>query len=437
MTNFKNLKKIINETYINKLNINKELLIKSFVIYYGEKYETYIRNKFNHIIYCWYTSDFIINYYDEIMIHILNECVENTIEILKILGLIKNDLKYDFETGKLINYNNLIQLDYGRIFNTYNEKEQNLDNILKYLFDNNRLLTSDFPQSNLYNFFSLEKKEQHKFANIVFSKNELTNEDLYKIKSAIKYIELIKEDIFNIEKIKEKIIMFSEFSEYAHKKLHNKMKIIGLKNEFNLNDEVMKNLKKNFLNVEDVSFVSTIGDQYFLVAFPILISSDYDLIHEINHAITSSLLAIFKENKEEYYLFKLGLFLENENDITFEEIINEKSSIEITKIFQNLGGKIFDNQFFNYEKSAYKSSLPLINRFYQENKEDLKEARISENRNLLYRNIDKQLYQEYEKFVIQVTSRLKENENETLTKEEILYAANLVKKLNKRNKIED
>ena len=132
-----------------------------------------------------------------------------------------------------------------------------------------------------------------------------------------------------------------------------------------------------------------------MIVFPIIFTSDSTFIHELNHAITSSVLAY----SEFLDIEKSGIYVSDENKkkkntLLFEELLNHKSAMEIANIFYELGGTLFNNEHsFNANiQSEHELFFPLINEFYEKYKDLLKEARISENRNILFRDMDYQQF---------------------------------------------
>lgn len=127
-----------------------------------------------------------------------------------------------------------------------------------------------------------------------------------------------------------------------------------------------------------------------------LFSSDEELIHEINHALTEHPLAT-ADGETHYLIEQKGIEVADPNsDIILEEVINDRATVDVCDIFtKQLNGNVS-----KYEdvaiSSAYKRLFPLIEDFYQKYKSDINEARITGNKNVIYRRIDKRKYKELE-----------------------------------------
>ena len=133
--------------------------------------------------------------------------------------------------------------------------------------------------------------------------------------------------------------------------------------------------------------------------FTSLFLNDQTLIHEINHAVTGCIL----EATEKGNISKNGLSIAdlttniNVSD-ALEEIINDRSAQEIHEIFYGMGGKISGDNIVS-TSTVYTKLFPLIENFYQKYKELLKKARIGENKDILFNQIDKDKYIEFEKLI--------------------------------------
>jgi len=90
------------------------------------------------------------------------------------------------------------------------------------------------------------------------------------------------------------------------------------------------------------------------------------------------------------------------------------STLEITKIFNNLGGNVLDDK--NYKiplVGLYEKALPLVMPFYNKYKDIIKKARITENSNILYKYIDKNKYLEFKTFINDVINKIEDRINNT------------------------
>ena len=161
---------------------------------------------------------------------------------------------------------------------------------------------------------------------------------------------------------------------------------------------------KNTLNNSEYNFASNttfFNDKNIIeiINLPIFMSTDRVLLHEVNHVIVCNNLFYVEEDNEEYLVRKDGLEVDTKYNI-FEEIINELSSIEITAMFHALKGSIFGSKF--KVCNDYEKLFPLVEPFYIKYKDILKRVRISLNYNELFKYIDKNVYDEYAKFINKV-----------------------------------
>lgn len=136
------------------------------------------------------------------------------------------------------------------------------------------------------------------------------------------------------------------------------------------------------------------------VLFPIIMCNDKNLIHEIEHSIVYDILF----DKHNNITFKSGLFLGKIEEKVIEELINERSAIDICNIFHNIGGNILDNNMTIKLYNTYNNYLPLIENFYIKHINILKMIRISNNYSLLFNYINEDIYEEYIKFVYKIYS---------------------------------
>ena len=172
----------------------------------------------------------------------------------------------------------------------------------------------------------------------------------------------------------------------------------------------------HFYNHLDNNFVETI-------CFPIFIVNDNIMFHEINHVVTKEILMCFNDKM----IIKGGLNINNEN-VLFEELINEITSREICEIFNKNGGSIFDNNI--KIGSDYEILFPLINSFYNKYKELIKYAKISLNYNILFKYIDKEVFKTYINLINEVFETIKRSE---IKKDTIDLAEEYVQAMEKEN----
>lgn len=136
------------------------------------------------------------------------------------------------------------------------------------------------------------------------------------------------------------------------------------------------------------------------IYFDMFLSSDEEIIHEINHYIINNVLATLTMDNKNFLISTNGVSSFGNEKVLFEELLNEKSSMEIVKIFKSLGGNLTWNKELIFKSSnKYKKFLPLVESFYTKYKDILKDVRISEDTNILYKYVDKDIYLKYIKFI--------------------------------------
>ena len=159
-----------------------------------------------------------------------------------------------------------------------------------------------------------------------------------------------------------------------------------------MNDERKNAIKRELSNsplvlASNLTFFNS-NDFIEVVTFPIFITTDRVLFHEINHVVV-------RENMfyiDDALVRKDGLDVDTKYEI-IEEIINELSARDITNIFHKMGGNIFDSKI--RIGNDYEKLFPIVEPFYDKYKNILKSARISLNHNELFKYIDKDIYDKY------------------------------------------
>ncbi len=229
-------------------------------------------------------------------------------------------------------------------------------------------------------------------------------------------IDLVIREFIPIISNPEKYAVFTNFFNSKKKKQGNSTKLfksskdgsclpdnlIGATNLSILNKDYMKNELFRICNrpsPANFNYGSVIHKDR-IISFQILSLSERTIIHEINHAITrDNLVYIFGEDQQIKAIHKAGLSVDfssqNRIERIIEELINEKASQEITKIFKEKGGDLSSfcyNIPFIY---PYLENLYLVDEFYDTFKKYIKVARISDNKNELINRIGKTNYVNY------------------------------------------
>lgn len=229
-------------------------------------------------------------------------------------------------------------------------------------------------------------------------------------------IKMAVDDIIPYFPNQDDYVDFNTFMKYCDKKDSNFFKLFknesikDLPNYFvgSTNDVIFyhSNLKEKLLKKFDSPSPSCFGygdgnHGNNIVSFPILFLDESTIIHEINHSLTKDILAkvVDDNNSLDGLVIKQGLAVEHDKEKMFEELINERSSQEITNIFKNKGGNLTSfcyNIPFAY---PYGYNLYLIDEFYDKFKDYIKIAKITNNKNYLIERIGKDNYYKYVELV--------------------------------------
>ncbi len=213
----------------------------------------------------------------------------------------------------------------------------------------------------------------------------------------------------------DKYIDFINLNQYYQKqknKSHSLSKFMKYKDDlpFNFvgitNPLILKNQQIKEKIIKWTTYISPVNVLYGnndlserIISFPILQLSEKNIIHEINHALTAEVAFLLVETNQNIEEFtKRGLsndFLSKSKEAILEELINDKSSEEITKIFKRRGGNLSSFCFNIPLSNTYKFNFYLINQFYEIFKNYLKIARISENKNAIIDRVGTENYNNY------------------------------------------
>lgn len=159
---------------------------------------------------------------------------------------------------------------------------------------------------------------------------------------------------------------------------------------------------------------------------------DQAIIHEINHVVTDSILAYIQNDDSKLELIeKIGIAnsISLDTDEAMEELLNDKSAYDITTIFHKLGGHI--SNYNLYSINTYSMLFPLINKFYYKYINLIKKARISDNQNIIYTEIDKNKFEIYKKFITEEINYVYKNNK--ISQNAITKANELITNLKKEN----
>ncbi len=178
---------------------------------------------------------------------------------------------------------------------------------------------------------------------------------------------------------------------------------IGITNEKLLKSKTIRRyLKECCEKIHAMSYL--MGDPinpYRMVSFQVLPLPEDAIIHEINHSITrNQLLYTIRglTNIDEVSKIGINTFSLKDNDkideSIIEELLNDLSTLIITRKFKSRGGDLTPfckNLPFSL---PYRDNFYLIEAFYNVFEDYIKEARISENKNILINKVGKENYEE-------------------------------------------
>lgn len=177
--------------------------------------------------------------------------------------------------------------------------------------------------------------------------------------------------------------------------------IVWMSDDNVLSIPIIRDILTEYLNDEypECCHYGFAADSKRLVSLPILLLSDVDVIHEINHALTRDIIAyLVKDGYITNYVSKVGLsvdFIKPSDEQLGEELMNELASREITKIFHRRGGD-FSKICLNLPlHDVYADNLYLASSIYGKFKDSLKVSRISDNKNAFVNQVGNSNYRAY------------------------------------------
>lgn len=436
-----------NDSYKRKINSNKDAIIEAFIEYYGEKYRDLITEKYNNIFFCWSFSDKTGEQYQKVCSCILEERLNITIQILKRLGF---DSRFSLEVtcGSISLKNGEVLVNPGAIYNVYyvqNGYNVSMDGFLEMLFGKNRLFNFEYDSNPLYNFPFLSNEGKLDFVRKYFNQNEITTDILEKIQGAIDYMEEMKVYSSKLQKKEKSLIDLSLISSYLYGSKFNRflnmvtdreIRIIGTTDK-RLLSKYRKELEHHISEIQKdrlfACFSIPVNEKNTAIYMPYFFVDDYCFFHEINHSINNSVMAFIEEKRSLESINKNGLTVVPDMEFAlFDELLNDRISSDVLDIFYGDNSKIFDYYRYSKNHSIYSYCFPLIEKFYQQFKDLIAEARITENRNILYSAIDKEKFKEYTSFVSSVSGKIIEqimsqsSNNPEVSEEDVRKAEALV-----------
>lgn len=183
----------------------------------------------------------------------------------------------------------------------------------------------------------------------------------------------------------------------------DQIRYLGSNKTNNFSDEELEQVTNTVINASKTNTAKKLlwtyrGRTNRFIFLPAYIWADSSMIHEMNHNITSDALVTLESDNGERDISISGLNIDgaedSENERIIEELINEKSAIEITEIFHSKGGTYVEDSARKniIGESSYRKSFYLIDKFYNKFKDEIKKARISGSKNLLLETCGKENY---------------------------------------------
>lgn len=183
----------------------------------------------------------------------------------------------------------------------------------------------------------------------------------------------------------------------------DQIRYLGSNKTNNFSDEELEQVTNTVINASKTNTAKKLlwtyrGRTNRFIFLPAYIWADSSMIHEMNHNITSDALVTLESDNAERDISISGLNIDgaedSENERIIEELINEKSAIEITEIFHSKGGTYVEDSARKniIGESSYRKSFYLIDKFYNKFKDEIKKARISGSKNLLLETCGKENY---------------------------------------------
>lgn len=183
----------------------------------------------------------------------------------------------------------------------------------------------------------------------------------------------------------------------------NQIRYLGSNKTDTFTDEELEQITNTLITVTKTNTPKKMlwrykGKTNRFIFLPAYIWEDSMIIHEMNHNVTSDVLFIVETEDEERDISISGLNIDgtknSENERIIEELINEKSTIEIIDIFHSKGGTYVEKSARKniIGESSYRKSFYLIDKFYNQFKNEIKNARMTGSKNLLLETCGKENY---------------------------------------------
>lgn len=283
----------------------------------------------------------------------------------------------------------------------YEKLKNKYDNLVKQTLEKNKqLLIDSFVEYYGEEYRRIIEKKYNEITFVYYidwkSIDVVVKEFIPDVEDPNKYI-----DFINFEHCKNsKESFFSRLLKSFKKHVDLPSNLIGITNLEVLNNNYIKNKIFSCLKISNAcSFTyGSAAHMDRIIAFQILSLTESTIIHEINHALTRDNMAyMYEENRALHTIAKTGLSIDvkgnNSGERNIEELINEKASREITKIFKQKGGDLSPFCYSIPFMYPYESNFYLVDEFYEKFKKYIKVARISDNKNALVNRVGKDNYE--------------------------------------------
>ena len=424
MINIKKDMENFNTYYKNRIENNKEKLIDAFTMYYGEEHRDIINERLNNINFYWFVGNYDITCKLKADHKILKRHFDATLKILANFGIKIPHINIKSNGGILNRDKYGLCVECGDIITTGDKK---LDSILEALFGPSKIYKGNLKDIPLYNFFDLPKQEKNRIVKCIFNK-PVTNFEVHEC-----FLKAQKEAVLQSVKLDDnKYVEIYLINEYFYQNVCRSMRdgifkskdirVLGNIKGENISqalcDKIGKLVNESIMNDGvDNPFMSITKFHNVFVSLPVLFPSDHNVIHEVNHAIKTSLFA-----EDDGGIMKCGLYFMGKNTGNgkmLEEFITDKQAVDITKIFHRLGGNIFDEDILKRGikiSYGYEPFYPVVDKFYETFKDEIAYAGITDDFNYLLEFIDEDSFKTYNDYVellyeqYQLTNKLPDDE---------------------------
>lgn len=415
-----------NKQFFDNLNNKTDSIIEALVEYYGEQHRDKITDIVNNVhIISFLPASTELVYLGTIPYNMALEFADTTSKIISILGLPELYTMKGLQIGNiLIKQNGKVEIKNPMVSEIYNINNKRIDDLLEVIFGSTRLFNYDYEKINIYNFFNYSKKKQKMFVKSVFNSDTITQEIKDRINNAIEFMNQQRDKTHGYEKYINAAYFYEQYKTYKdNPTLINK--VVGASKKI---------VPEEFEALTDHPSMLLLPSGLY-IAVPLFFINDNHFIHELNHTLTVTMLATVDDS---FVVEKSGTdgitsYNKNKKEHILHELLNERMAKDITDILHENGTSIFEESSV-YDipmKVPYQIMLPLIEDFYQNNKDLIKKVSITENQRLLYSRIDKDTLDEFNTFINSIFAQVLNGKDE-ITEQELAEAKSYTEKLQKK-----